>query len=127
MTRLTRRTFTTAFAAAIAGSPAILRAQTRKLRIGYLHVLSVDAHMWLGQHLGTWKKEGLDVELREFNTGVELFQAMIGGSIDVLTTGGVLSNFPARGQGKVFLVNDIEWATGQIWVNPKAASTPSPT
>lgn len=73
LTRLTRLTFTTAFAAAIAGSPAILRAQTRKLRIGYLHVLSVDAHMWLGQHLGTWKKEGLDVEMREFNTGVELF------------------------------------------------------
>lgn len=121
MTRLTRRTFTTALAAAaMAGSPAILRAQTRKLRIGYLHVLSVDAHMWLAQHLGTWKKENLDVELREFNTGVELFQAMVGGSIDVLTTGGVLSNFPARGQGKVFLVNDIEWATGQIWVNPKA-------
>lgn len=103
MATLNRRSFNKALAAtAIAGAPAILRAQTRKLRIGYLHVLSVDAHMWLAQHLGTWKKEGLDVELREFNTGVELFQAMIGGSIDVLTTGGVLSNFPARGQGRSF-------------------------
>jgi NitT/TauT family transport system substrate-binding protein len=28
----------------------------------------------------------------------------------------VLSNFPARGQGKVFLINDIEVATAQLWV-----------
>jgi NitT/TauT family transport system substrate-binding protein len=28
----------------------------------------------------------------------------------------VLSNFPARGQGKVFLINDIEYATAQLWV-----------
>lgn len=117
---LTRRKFTTALAAAALAAPVISRAQARKLRIGYLHVLSVDAHLWLAQHLGTWKKEGLDVELREFNTGVELFQAMVGGSIDVLTTGGVLSNFPARGQGKVFLVNDIEWSIGQFWVNTKS-------
>jgi NitT/TauT family transport system substrate-binding protein len=34
----------------------------------------------------------------------------------VLSTGAVLSNFPARGQGKVFLMNDIEVATAQLWV-----------
>ena len=51
-----------------------------------------------------------------FTTGLELFQAMIGGSLDVLSTGAVLSNFPARGQGRVFLVNDIEYATAQLWV-----------
>jgi NitT/TauT family transport system substrate-binding protein len=28
----------------------------------------------------------------------------------------VLSNFPARGQGKVFLINDIEVATAQLWI-----------
>ncbi len=93
-----------------------------KVRIGYLHVLSVDAHLLLGQHLGSWKKEGLEVELREFNSGVELFQALIGGSLDVLTTGGVLSNFPARGQGKVFLLNDVEWKVGQVWVDPSITS-----
>ena len=32
-------------------------------------------------------------------------------------TGAVLSNFPARGQGKVFLINDIEVATAQLWVH----------
>ena len=41
---------------------------------------------------------------------------MIGGSLDMLSTGAVISNFPARGQGKVFLVNDVEFATAQLWV-----------
>ena len=41
---------------------------------------------------------------------------MIGGSIDMLATGAVISNFPARGQGKMFLVNDVEFATAQLWV-----------
>jgi NitT/TauT family transport system substrate-binding protein len=120
--RIDRRAFTRTIgaAAAAAAFPGIGRAQARKLRVGYLHVLSVDAHLWLAQHLGSWKKEGLDVEFRLFSSGIELFQAMVGGSIDVLTTGGVLSNFPARGQGKVFLANSIEWATGQLWVNPKS-------
>jgi NitT/TauT family transport system substrate-binding protein len=52
----------------------------------------------------------------QFTTGLELFQAMIGGSIDMLATGAVLSNFPARGQGKAFLINDVEFATAQLWV-----------
>jgi NitT/TauT family transport system substrate-binding protein len=41
---------------------------------------------------------------------------MIGGSIDMLATGAVLSNFPARGQGKAFLINNVEFATAQLWV-----------
>ena len=105
--------------AAAAAAPFPLRAQgLTKVRIGYLHVVSVDAQLQLASHLGTWAKEGIEVEMREFTTGVELFQALVGGSLDVLTTGGVLSNFPARGQGKVFLLNDLEFATGQIWVHP---------
>ncbi len=120
-TRLTRRTFVqglTAGAVAAAGlAPAFAQGLT-KLRVGYLHVVTVDAQLLLGLEMGTFKKEGLDLELREFTTGIELFQALVGGSLDVLTTGGVLSNFPARGQGKVFLINDLEWAVGQIWVYP---------
>ena len=41
---------------------------------------------------------------------------MIGGSLDMLATGAVISNFPARGQGKMFLINDVEFATAQLWV-----------
>lgn len=106
-----------AAAAATWTAPAGAQAPT-KMNVGYLHVVTVDAHVLLGQELGAFKKEGLELEMREFTTGVELFQALIGGSLDVLTTGGVLSNFPARGQGKVFLINDLEWAVGQIWVYP---------
>ena len=122
-THLTRRSFvqglTAGAAAAAAGAarPAAAQALT-KVRVGYLHVITVDAQLLLGQEMGTFKKEGLDLELREFTTGIELFQALVGGSLDVLTTGGVLSNFPARGQGKVFLLNDLEWKVGQIWVYP---------
>lgn len=121
-THLTRRSFLAGVAAGSAAAAAGLapaRAQTAtKVRVGYLHVVTVDAQLLLGLETGTFKKEGLDLELREFTTGIELFQALVGGSLDVLTTGGVLSNFPARGQGKVFLINDLEWAVGQIWVYP---------
>jgi hypothetical protein len=103
--------------AALAGFAANAFAQARtKLRVGYLHTPAVDGQIWLGQQSGAWTKRGLDMELIQFTTGLELFQAMIGGSLDVLSTGAVVSNFPARGQGRVFLLNNIEYATAQLWV-----------
>jgi sulfonate transport system substrate-binding protein len=100
---------------AVAG-PVLAQAKT-KIRVGYLHTVAVDGQIWTGIDRGSFDKQGLDFELRQFNTGLELFQALIGGSLDVLATGAVLSNFPARGQGKVFLINDIEVATAQLWVH----------
>lgn len=97
-------------------APAIAQGKT-KVRVGYLHTLAVDGQIWTGVDNGMFEKQGLDLELRQFNTGLEIFQALIGGSLDVLSTGAVLSNFPARGQGKVFLINDIEVATAQLWVD----------
>jgi NitT/TauT family transport system substrate-binding protein len=97
-------------------APAIAQAKT-KVRVGYLHTLAVDGQIWTGMDRGSFDKQGLELELRQFNTGLEIFQALIGGSLDVLATGAVLSNFPARGQGKVFLINDIEVATAQLWVH----------
>ena len=105
--------------AAALAAPAIVRAAT-PVRVGYLHTLAVDGQLWLADHLGTWKKEGLEMDFRMFTTGLELFQALIGGSLDMLVTGAVISNFPARGQGKAFLINDVEFATAQLWVNPAA-------
>jgi NitT/TauT family transport system substrate-binding protein len=96
-------------------APAIAQAAT-KVRVGYLHTLAVDGQIWVGMERGSFAKQGLDLELRQFNTGLELFQAMVGGSLDMLATGAVLSNFPARGQGKVFLLNNVEFATAQLWV-----------
>jgi NitT/TauT family transport system substrate-binding protein len=122
----TRRTFLTQVVAgtgALAIAPSVARGQAKKLRIGYLHTLAVDGQIWLAEHLGTWKKEGLEPEYREFTTGIELFQALIGGSIDVLATGAVISNFPARGQGKAFLINNIEYGTAQLWVRPDQGVT----
>ena len=89
-----------------------------KLRAGYLHTLAVDGQIWLAEHLGTFADEGLEISWTQFDTGLGLFQAMVGGSLDILATGAVVSNFPARGQGKVFLINDVEFATAQLWVRP---------
>ena len=86
------------------------------MRVGYLHTLAVDGQIWIGMQRESFGKQGVELELRQFNTGLELFQAMVGGSLDMLETGAVLSNFPARGQGKVFLINNVEFATAQLWV-----------
>lgn len=104
--------------AATVARPARVFARTsRRVRIGYLHILSVDAQMWLMKHMRTYQKEGLEPEFVRFHTGIGGFTALVGGSIDFLTTGGVTSNFPARGQGKVVIPNSVEVA-GQVWVNP---------
>ena len=97
------------------GAPAIAQGKT-KIRVGYLHTLAVDGQMWLADHLDAFDKNGLVPEFKLFQTGLEIFQAMIGGSLDVLSTGAVISNFPARGQGKMFLANAVEFATAQLWV-----------
>ncbi|MBP8309422.1 MAG: ABC transporter substrate-binding protein [Burkholderiaceae bacterium] len=115
---ITRRTLLktgAASAVAINGFPAIAQART-KVKVGYLHTPAVDGQIWTGQQIGSFAKQGLELELIAFTTGLELFQAMIGGSLDMLSTGAVVSNFPARGQGKVFLINNVEYATAQLWV-----------
>ena len=116
-----RRTVLQSAAAALGLPAAHALAQARtKVRVGYLHTPAVDGQIWIGQQMGVWQKRGLDFELSPFTTGLELFQAMIGGSLDVLSTGAVISNFPARGQGKAFLMNNIEYATAQLWVRDDA-------
>ncbi|HSC23524.1 MAG TPA: ABC transporter substrate-binding protein [Casimicrobiaceae bacterium] len=102
--------------AGVLGAPAIAQSRTR-IKVGYLHTLAVDGQIWTGIDRGSFAKHGVELDLVQFTTGLELFQAMIGGSIEMLVTGAVISNFPARGQGKMFLVNDIEFATAQLWVH----------
>ncbi|WP_459618258.1 ABC transporter substrate-binding protein [Bordetella sp. 2513F-2] len=118
-----RRTMlkTGALAAALAGIGAPALAQPRAtVRVGYLHTPAVDGQIWTGMDRGFYAAQGLDIKPTQFTTGLELFQAMIGGSLDVLSTGAVLSNFPARGQGRVFLINNVEYATAQLWVRADA-------
>jgi sulfonate transport system substrate-binding protein len=117
--RMNRRQFLqgsgSALALSLSGAPAIAQSRT-KVKVGYLHTLAVDGQIWTGMNRGSFAREGVDLDLVQFTTGLELFQAMIGGSIDMLATGAVISNFPARGQGKAFLINDVEFATAQLWV-----------
>ena len=102
-------------AASAIGFPAIGQGRA-KVKVGYLHTPAVDGQIWTGIQMGSFAKHGVELEMVQFTTGLELFQAMVGGSLDALATGAVLSNFPARGQGKAFLINNIEFATAQLWV-----------
>lgn len=116
---LKRRTFLQGAGAiaglSVLGAPAIAQSKT-KVKVGYLHTPAVDGQIWTGIANGSFAKHGVDLEMVQFTTGLELFQAMIGGSLDMLATGAVISNFPARGQGKAFLINNVEFATAQLWV-----------
>ncbi|WP_129667445.1 ABC transporter substrate-binding protein [Phytoactinopolyspora endophytica] len=88
------------------------------VKVGYLHTVAVDSHMWLGIEEETFEEHGLKLEPVEFDTGTALSQALSGGSVDVAIMGAVLSNFPAQGTGKVFLANDVEFDTAQLWAAP---------
>ncbi|MHC2618786.1 NitT/TauT family transport system substrate-binding protein [Bradyrhizobium huanghuaihaiense] len=99
------------------GAPALAQARSR-IRLGYLHVVAVDGHIWTGLDRGSFDREGIDFDLHEFSTGPEVFEAMGKGRVDVVSAGGVISNYLALGQGRGFLINDIEVATAQLWVRP---------
>jgi len=103
----------------VIGLPAVALGRT-KITVGYLHTLAVDGQIWLCDHLGAWQRNGLDPQFKEFKTGLELFNAMAAGDIEMLATGAVISNFPARSQGKTFLVNSVAYATAQLWVRADA-------
>ena len=113
---LIKATGLAAGAVAIA-TPTIVRAKT-KLRLGYLHVLAVDGQIWTGLDRGSFEQQGIEFDLLELNTGPEVFEAMAAGKLDVLSAGGVISNYLALGAGRAFLINDIEIATAQLWVRP---------
>lgn len=104
-------------AGAALAAPAIAQARTR-VRLGYLHVVAVDGQIFTGLDRGTFDKHRIDFDLVERNTGPEVFEAMAHGEVDVLSAGGVISNYLALGAGRAFLINDIEIATAQLWVRP---------
>jgi NitT/TauT family transport system substrate-binding protein len=93
-------------------------AGTDKVTVGYVHTVAVDGQLSLASSMGVWQKQDLDMQFIEFQNGIDAFKAMTTGSLDVLVTGAVISHYPATGQGKVFLINDIEYATAQLWCHP---------
>ena len=118
---MNRRQLLTGAAGVAVGSvlptPAITQTRT-KIRLGHLHVVAVDGQILTGLDRGAFEKRGIDFERSEFNTGPEVFAAMAEGRLDVLSAGGVISNYLALGVGRAFLINDIEIATAQLWVRP---------
>ncbi len=106
---------------AVAALPSrVFASQRETLRVGYLPTLSCDSHLWVGLHHKAWHAQGIEIKPTRFITGLEAYQALAGGSIDLVTTGAVIANFPARGQGKVFLVNALETAMTQIYVSQES-------
>ena len=105
--------------AAAARFPAPAVAQPRpKIRLGHLHVVAVDGHILTGLDRGSFERQGIEFERTVFDTGPEVFDAMAAGNLDLLSAGGVISSYLALGQGRLFLINDIEIATAQLWVRP---------
>lgn len=86
------------------------------IKVGYLHTIAVDDKLHYGLAEGIWEDEGVDIKATQFDTGIAVSQALASGDIDVAIMGGVTSNFPAKGQGKVFMVNSIETATARLLV-----------
>lgn len=97
-------------------------ASAEKVKVGYLHTLAVDGQFWIAQEKGFFAAEGLEMEPIVFTSGVPMMQALSGGSVDVAIMGAVISNFPSRGVGKVFLINDIEYDTAMIFARPETGA-----
>lgn len=93
-------------------------AGSNVVKVGYLHTIAVDDKLHYGLEEGYFAEEDLDLQATQFDTGIAVSQALASGAIDVAIMGGVTSNFPAQGQGKVFMVNSIENATARLYVQP---------
>lgn len=100
------------------GTPAAAELQT--VRVGYIPGPAPATHLWLGMQRGYFEEEGLNIEATRFDTGISLSNALVGGSLDLGVMGPVIANFPARGQGQVFLINSIEIDIHQLWVDPES-------
>jgi NitT/TauT family transport system substrate-binding protein len=91
-----------------------------KINLGYLHTLAVDGQFWIAMEKGYFREQGLEMNPIVFTSGVPLMQALSGGSVDIAIMGAVISNFPSRGVGKIFLINDIEYDTAMLFARPES-------
>lgn len=91
-----------------------------KAKIGYLHTPAVDSQLWIGQDKGYFAEQGLAPELVKFTSGVAMMEALKSGTVDVAIMGAVISNFPAKGIGKLFMINSIEFDTAMLFARPEA-------
>ncbi len=85
------------------------------VRIGYISNPNNVAQMFIAEQEGYFAEEGIELEITNFPTGISLSQALTGGSVDIGVMGAAIANFPARGQGKLFLLNNLETDIHQVW------------
>ncbi|RZJ10239.1 MAG: ABC transporter substrate-binding protein [Rubrivivax sp.] len=81
-----RRTLLGAAAAAALGAPAMLRAQTPKIRIGYWPV-AAGLPFYAAVEKGYFKEAGLDVEALKFAGAQQVMEAMLAGRCDGSSNG----------------------------------------
>lgn len=93
-------------------------AELTTVRIGYIPGAHDVAQLFIAEEAGYFAEEGIDLEVTAFQTGISLSQALTGGSLDVGVMGAVIANFPAKGQGKLFLLNNQQVDIHQIWAAP---------
>jgi NitT/TauT family transport system substrate-binding protein len=74
----------------------------------------VDGQIWTGMDRGSFAKQGVDLT-RAVHDRPRALQAMIGAA-STCSPPVPCSQLPARGQGKAFLINDVEFATARLWV-----------
>lgn len=91
---------------------------TTKVRIGYIPGAHDVAQLFVAEEKGYFAEEGISLEITPFQTGIALSNALTGGSLDVGVMGAVIANFPAKGQGKLFLLNNQQVDVHQIWAAP---------
>ncbi len=68
--------------------PSRARAATKKIRFGIIPAYSFGLY-WVAQEQGWLKEQGIELEMSIFPSGPPAIEAMVGGSIDVITVGSV--------------------------------------
>ncbi len=90
------------------------------VKVGYIPGAHDIAQLFVADEKGYFKEQGITIEATSFQTGISLSQALTGGSLDVGVMGAVIANFPARGQGVAFVLNNQQVDIRQIWASPKS-------
>lgn len=100
------------------GSTSAGSETTTKVRVGYIPGAHDVAQLFVADEKGYFAEEGIEIEATAFQTGISLAQALTGGSLDMGVMGAVVANFPAKGQGRVIVLNNQQVDIHQIWAAP---------
>lgn len=104
--------------AAAPESPDDAAGEATTIRVGYIPGAHDIAQLFVADEQGYFADEGIEIEATAFQTGISLAQALTGGSLDMGVMGAVVANFPAKGQGKVIVLNNQQVDIHQIWSAP---------